>query len=114
MFEPEKMTDSTIHIKEFDAATIRKMIRFMYADNLEEKESEVDMDLLAIAHKYDVKPLQTFCEKKLCQEIRVENVLDAWMGASLLGSQHLMRSCERFASANWSNVKNTETFPRLK
>ena len=114
MLEPAKNTGSTINITEFDGSTIRKMIRFMYTDVVPEDGSEIDMDLLAIANKYQIKSLKSICERKLCEELDVNNTLDAWIGANLFDCNNLLASCENFLSKYWLDVQETESFERLR
>ena len=67
MLQPEKKTGNRIHISEYNAATITKMIEFMYTDEVEEEV--VDIDLLTIAHKYQMAGLQNLCEKILRSQL---------------------------------------------
>ena len=50
-------------------------IRFIYSDDIADFKSEVNMDLYAIAHKYQLGRLQRICLEKLRVEVNVENVL---------------------------------------
>jgi len=104
----------TITIEDFEAVTIRQMLRFIYTDSLsEEEQSCIDFDLLAIANKYDINPLKSICEENLCQDVGVDNVLDAWRSANFLESQSILDFCETFVKAHWTAVKKSEGYDKL-
>ena len=111
MLEPTKQGDNTITIKDFDAQTIKKMLLFVYSDKVE--EDEVDMDLLGIANMYQLEALQIFCERRMSNDMDVNNVLDAWVGANLFKRDTFLEICETFIIANWSDIQKTEAFSRI-
>ena len=111
ILEPEKKTENTINIADFDASTISKMLYFIYSDDVD--EDEIDMELLGIANMYQIEALQTICEKKLCDMLDHQNVLDAWMGANLFKREEFLKACESYLNTHWIEVKKTETFSRL-
>lgn len=112
MMNPTKSCCGTkITIKDFDATTISKMLRFMYSDKI--REQNVDMELLGISNMYQVEALQHVCERQLSKELDVENVCDAWMGAHLFKRDMFLHACEKFIIANWEEVKKTNPFSKL-
>ena len=111
MLRPTKNGNNMILMKDFDAQTIRKMLMFMYSDKL--KEDEVDMELLGASNMYQVESLQNFCEIKLCNELDVNNVLDAWVGANLFNRYTFLEICESFIISNWLEIQKTESFSRI-
>ena len=111
MLEPTKNADNTITIKDFDAQTIKKMLLFMYSDKVE--EDEIDMDLLGIANMYQLEALQIYCERRLSNDMDVNNVLDAWMAANLFKRATFLEICESFIISNWSDIQKTEAFSRV-
>ena len=111
MLEPEKNRENVINIKDFDASTVKKLLWFVYSDKVD--ENEIDMDLLAIANMYQIPSLENICERRLCNELNIDNVLDAWIGANLFKRNKFLRACEKFLSQNWSAVQETESFSRL-
>ena len=111
MLEPTKQGDNTITIKDFDAQTIKKMLLFVYSDNVE--EDGIDMDLLGIANMYQLEALQIFCERRLSNDMDVNNVLDAWVGANLFKRATFLEICESFIIDNWSDIQKTEAFARI-
>ena len=84
----------------------------MYSDKLE--EDEIDMDLLGAANMYQVESLQIFCERTLCNDLDVNNVLDAWVGANLFKRHTFLEICESFIIPNWLEIQQTESFSRIK
>ena len=54
------------------------MVCFIYTDGNSLTKTDVDMDLLAIAHKYELNALETVCEQNLCSELHIENVLEMY------------------------------------
>ena len=112
MFEPEKKTENPIQMV-FHGTTIQKMIRFIYTDKIDGEDSAWDMDLLTIAHQYQIKPLQQICEEKLMQSLDADNVLDAWMSSNLLGAKILNDACESYIYHNWHEIKKSEAFQQM-
>ena len=114
MFEPEKKTGSVVHIREFDGTTVKNMIRFIYSDDIADFKSEVNMDLYAIAHKYQLGRLQRMCLEKLRVEVNVENVLHSWMAASLFEATKFAKFCEVFIKENWNVIQSTNTLAEME
>ena len=111
MLEPSKNADKKINIKDFDATTINKMLLFLYSDKVD--EDEIDMDLLGIANMYQLEALQVVCERRLCVQLDVNNVLDAWVGAHLFKRRKFSDICEEFIYSEFLEVQKTESFSRL-
>ena len=111
MLEPTKNVSNIINIKDFDAQTIKKMLSFIYSDKAE--EDGIDMDLLGIANMYQVEALQIVCERILCNELDVNNVLDAWVGANLFKRSNFVEICESFIISHWLDIQKTASFSRL-
>jgi len=104
-----------IYIDDFDAETIKKMIKFIYSGMLDDSKLDVDMDLLAIADKYGLKTLKDLCERKLSNELEFGNVLDAWMAAKMVNAKILLNSCEIFINDNYEKVSSSKTMkPHLE
>jgi len=114
MFEPEKHTGEVVNISEFDGNTLRKMVEFIYTDAIDGYESEIDMDLFAIAHTYQLDRLSNLCLDKLSKEITEDNVLDAWMAADLFQEKDLATQCEDFILQNWARIKRSRSFEEMK
>lgn len=111
MLEPAKTIDNIICMKDFDAQTIEKMLTFLYSDKVE--EDDFDMDLLGLANMYQIESLEIVCEKRLSNELEVNNVLDAWVGASLFKRNTFRDICEQFIKSHWLEIQNAESFSRL-
>merc|ERR1712150_193803 len=102
-----------IEISDFEGSTIHEMINFIYTDAIE-NEYSVDMDLLLIAHKYEIKELEAFCEDILIRELTVDNVYDAWQSAGLLSSDKIIAACREFFRQHWLEVEKTDWHAALK
>ena len=83
----------------------------MYSDKI--RTQNIDMDLLGIANMYQVEALQHVCEKQLCNELNVTNVMDAWLGAHFLERYIFLNVCEKFVVENWEDVKKTDSFSKI-
>merc|ERR1712223_1993154 len=88
-------------------------VEFLYRNNVEDEDS-IDFDLFAIAHKYDVKPLQALCETKLSTQLDANKVLDAWSSANLFQSSLLIEACKRFIKKDWIKIRETTKYSQLK
>ena len=108
MMDPANNGGNTIAIKDFDAITISKMLWFMYSDKV--KPKNIDMELLGISNMYQVEALQIVCEKRLCTELEVKNVLDAWTGAHMFKRDIFLGICEDFIISKWDEVQKTDSF----
>ena len=111
MLEPEKNGENVINIKDFDSSTTKKLLWFLYSNKVD--EDDIDMDLLAISNMYQIESLQNICERRLCNELDNNNVLDAWMGANLFKRSKFLHACEKFLDKNWFAVQETESFSRI-
>jgi len=107
------VTDGKIHVGEFDASTVRKMIDFLYTDSIEWKDGEFNIDLLAMALKYEVEEFKRIVAVRK-PKITLQNVIEFWSKASLY-SQHeeMLSECGAFIQQNWDAFKDTEEFLAL-
>ena len=114
MFKHENIPNNEVRIDDFEEAKIGQMLEFMYTDKIDETVHAIEFDLLAIAHKYEVKSLLDFGENVLMDQLTVENVIDAWTSSSLLPLQNMTEKCEHFVRKNWENVKKSQTFSEMR
>ena len=113
MFDPEKKTKNPVHIADFDGETIEKMVQFIYTDEIAGGKSGIDMELLAIAHKYNIHPLQTLCEDVLSQQLDVDNVLDALVCANTFQAAILKDACQCYLEHHWEEIAKTKEFQQM-
>merc|ERR1712150_220210 len=114
MFEPNQNTGDIIHIQEFEMSTIKKMITFIYSDEIKNPEDNIDVELLNIADKYQIQALRNLCENTLSRNVNIDNVLDAWKSAYLLNASKLLDASETFISRNWDLIKSSKQFINMQ
>ncbi|XP_066159892.1 BTB/POZ and MATH domain-containing protein 3-like [Oryza sativa Japonica Group] len=92
-----KMSRITIH--DVEPVTFRAMLRFIYTDELEEKDSmatDLLQNLVAVADRYDLSRLKLMCAQKLWEKVSVENVATMLIYAEMHGCPELKTSCLDF------------------
>lgn len=92
-----KMSRITIH--DVEPVTFGSMLRFIYTDELEEKDSmttDLLQNLVAVADRYDLSRLKLICAQKLWEKVSVENVATMLIYAEMHGCPELKTSCLDF------------------
>lgn len=70
-------------------------------------------ELLAVANKYQVDDLKSFCEDCLSENISVENAVNYLQIADLHSANTLKARCLTFITSNFSQVVQTEAWEQL-
>jgi BTB/POZ domain len=87
MFSLES-TGSEIQIEGFETEIVKGMLEYIYTGETESLKTRA-MDLLRIAHKYDLGGLKEDCEKTLVGGLNVQNAAETLILAHLHDSINL-------------------------
>ena len=77
-----------LEVKDFSAQTIRSFLKYLYTDAV--SPDEIDLDLLRVADKYDLKRLVNECVRGLKWKINPQNVFEIMDTARLLNNKDLL------------------------
>ncbi|EEC83906.1 hypothetical protein OsI_29946 [Oryza sativa Indica Group] len=108
---------SRITIRDVEPVTFRAMLRFIYTDELEEKDSmatDLLQNLVAVADRYDLSRLKLMCAQKLWEKVSVENVATMLIYAEMHGCPELKTSClDFFVQENFKVAVLNEGYAQL-
>ncbi|KAF7991952.1 hypothetical protein HCN44_010753 [Aphidius gifuensis] len=116
MFDNQQMKEAKenrVVIEDIDIEVAKQMLEFV---NTNDKPSGIDeyaLDLLSVAHKYEMTRLKLLCEKSLVENINVNNAIKCLVHANTYGSETFIKAIVEFMSLNPSLLISDE-FKRLK
>ena len=115
MFESEMMESKSnrVEIDDIDEELMEETLTFIYtgkSPNVDEMASE----LLFPADKYQLDHLKLMCEKVLCRDVKVENVIDVLVLADKHNANQLKTICLQFIATNASETMQTPSWKSLK
>jgi len=117
-FQEALASTPTVKITDMSPTIFRKMMNFIYTDNLTETGyNEIafneTQELLAAADKYQLERLKIICERKLCNFITVSNVCSVLVRADMHGSRYLKDKCLEFINLNCMQVTETQAWTMM-
>jgi speckle-type POZ protein len=98
---------------EITPQTLRRLLHFLYTDELEPESPEQASHLLNAADHYDVRRLLAICERKLCAALAVDTVATTLTLADQHGATGLKDAALRFVAANAIAVMATPGWAHL-
>jgi len=102
-----------VEIKDFNAETVKDFVDFLYNGEPEDKGRCYDLDLLALADKYNVGILKTACEKELISKLDKSNVVGMWIGSDLYQAEDLYKAALDYLVNNWDIIEELEGYKSL-
>ena len=108
----EKRT-SLVEISDINPAVVSDMVAYLYTGTAPNIHT-LAKDLLAVADKYELKPLLELCENKLASEIKISSVVDLLLLADLHNAVNLKKNCLNFIYLNLPEVCLTSQWKQLK
>lgn len=82
-------------IEDFDANTVKNLIKYLYYRSTSVSDVKSALDLLKIAHRYELADLYSLCEKFICSYVHADDVIHTLMAANLFGSKQLEAACKQ-------------------
>lgn len=86
--------ENEILIKDFGHDTVEDFIKYLYDEKLD--DSRYNAQLLAMAHKYQVKSLMVRCSVYLIDNITEENVAEVWLASKACDLPDLVHAVHVF------------------
>jgi len=70
-------------------------------------------ELLAVAHRYDISRLKTYCGEAMTPQLKVGNAAEYLFRADLYGADYLRTEAKRFVLTHLYEVKKTGGWKKL-
>lgn len=102
-----------IKIEEMDVDILRKMIRFIYTDVVDDKEAYAST-LFHAADRYDLPKLRTLCLKMMLKNVNASNAADYFHLAYLHGHLDLKREAAAIIRNQYDVVKASSGWPAFE
>ena len=87
----KEVKEGKVDIVGLKAVTVEHMLQYMYSGNVSEDISDME-DLLVAADRYQMDKLKSICEKKLIDQLDVNNVIKNIVFADKLNANKLKKS----------------------
>lgn len=100
---------NTVNIKDIKCEVFKEMLRFIYAGRVD-GIGKIAGDLLAAADKYAIQGLTIMCEKFLCDNLSVRNVLEYLRLADLNNAEVLKTQAISFIMLNPGDFADNPEF----
>ena len=101
-----------VAIKDMPLATLKEMIKFVYSNRFDEKNTDISA-LFSAAHLYTIPDLVSKCESIMTQTLTIENAAEFFFKGFLTESDRLKMASMDFISKNFAEVKSTEGWKSL-
>ena len=109
----EKKT-KTIIIEDSKPETVAAMLSFIYTGDIADgKLSELAVDLLEVADKYQLGFLRTVCEDKLCSNLEVENSIECFVLGDMYHAFKLKKMALYVVANNLDKIVVTDVYRNL-
>lgn len=114
MFEHDMMEKklNEVQISDVDYDVLKEMLRFIYADRVENVENLAG-ELIVAADKYRIDGLKEVCEEVLGDNISVDNVVQILVVADRHSIENLKNRAINFIKAHIKNVIDTAGFKSI-
>ena len=93
--------------------TFKKVLEFIYSDQVQLISAEQAIDILVAANKYGLDRLKRLCEKYLVGIIDLENVIDLLYLSDMHQAMELKRMCINFTIAYFDIITKKDEFKKL-
>jgi len=104
--------EGEVKITDVSFAVFHSLLKFLYTDEFEIEEKHL-MELLAVAHRYQIPRLLALCGSKLGTTLTVENVSECLTLAHTFEQEELKSRCLAFINARLQKVIDTDGFEQL-
>jgi hypothetical protein len=115
MLEGERFAESKdgkIEIKDFPAAEVELVVKFIYSQDTDIIGEHLET-LLAFADKYDIQILKTPCETMLAGTIAQTNAITMLRLSNDTNAETLKSSIVNFMKSHWSKFKTDASLEKL-
>lgn len=98
-------TTGRIEIVDFSTKALEAMVKYIYTEEIEEKDTSIALELLALSDKYDLAKSRFMLSKKLVELVDVENCLRYYVYGFLHNADELKRAALDVLYKNWQTIK---------
>ena len=106
--------ESVISVQDISLPTFRKLLEFIYSDQLVKIENaDQAIDVLVAANKYGLDRLKRLCEKYLVSLIELDNVIELLYLSDMHQAVELKRMCINYTMMYFDIVTKREDFKKL-
>ena len=102
-----------VKIDDFGAHTVQTMVYFMYKERVWNERSDINVELLRLADKYNVKSLVNFCVEHLEEHLSLENALDVLITSHLINHKDLFDAASNYVCENRRYLVKTDSWKEL-
>ena len=89
------------------------MLNYIYTGNVSSIISEIAVDLLTAADKYQMDLLKNICEESLCSKLKVTNCVEYLVVGDMYQTFKLRKMALRLAAENMNSIVDTDVFKDL-
>ena len=93
-------------VKDVSIKTMQTFLQFLYCGEV--KKSDIDIDLLLAADKYEVSHLHAICELELGKNITIETSSEIAVVANMCGSKPFKEHVYAFIRKNWKEFSTND------
>lgn len=111
--EWKEAKEGIIKIKDITFDAIYELVRYLYCDEVP-KLSEMTLDLLIAADKYDITGLKEICLRHLTSQISMENFVEIFIHCDHLNISELKKSVIDFIVKNRREMVGSDKWDTLK
>merc|ERR1712039_20152 len=105
-----------ITIDDLDGAAVKATIAFLYSGEVDSAlmtDDDATLNILTVAHRYNVPSLVDMCVQALVSRIDVSTVAEWFHVADLIGSVTFRARCLEFIRLHISQVQATEKYAQF-
>ena len=102
----------TTKVTDVSSETMVQVLKYMYSGEI--SKSDIDIDLLLAADKYELEHLFAICELELAYRISIETAQELSIAANLCGSEQFKHHTYSFVKENWGKIRNTKHSDKIR
>uniref|UniRef100_A0A0K0EZI4 Speckle-type POZ protein (inferred by orthology to a human protein) n=1 Tax=Strongyloides venezuelensis TaxID=75913 RepID=A0A0K0EZI4_STRVS len=113
--ETKESEEKTIKIVDAELPALKMMIDYIYSGMIPELLSNDEIiDLLQLADKYDIKPLNHLCQDRLKLRLTKSNVCELLIVSEACKAQSLMNACIELVAKNLKHIVESEKWSEME
>ncbi|XP_044596536.1 BTB/POZ and MATH domain-containing protein 3-like [Cotesia glomerata] len=112
--EMKEKQENCIDLSEFDAKTIKEVIRFLYGREIETNDLDLLLKLSSFAHMYQINRLKDYCESKLLTSFQVDNIVKILVTIDNYDMDKVKNQAMKFLKKNKSDVSFSDVIDNIK
>ena len=95
-------SEGTATVTDVSSKTMKTLLEFLYCGEV--KQSDIDIELLLTADKYEIEHLHSLCELELGRNITVETATDLSVVGAMCGSKCFKTHVYSFVRKHWKEI----------